>query len=141
MLPQVDRPGTLEKVITSLQAVLKLLRPFDEPNTWQNMKLQGDWAHASAPSGADAHVPQYVVDPLGRVELRGWTITPSAASQVICQLPPGARPSRVVGAAASSTAGTFLFLNVHSSGLVVVVPLLAPGDAVCLDGVRFDTRV
>ena len=97
MLPQVDRPGTLEKVITSLQAVLKLLRPFDDPDPWHRPTLNAGWVldPATALFG-DPLQPGYKKDPLGRVHLRGWVTRTSGIDTVIFTLPAGYRPSHYV---------------------------------------------
>lgn len=96
MLPQVERPGSLEKVITALKAVLKLLAPFDEPDKWHRAELLNGWVNNPATGLYSDSIPAaYTKDPLGRVHLRGW-LSNTAANNLVLRLPPQYRPTHVV---------------------------------------------
>lgn len=90
MLPQVERPGTLEKVITALQAVLKFLAPFETQEDWKRLTYYSDWMDY-------APLPQKGVfrkDPLGTVWVRAEVsgVGPHPSGDCIAVLPVGYRP-------------------------------------------------
>ena len=132
-LPQVDRPGSMDKVVTSLQAILRFLESFAAPRDWTPIVLQGDWlrydaAHATA---------QFVVDPLGRVELTGTVASAGGLSATIGQLPPDARPITTKEFTCALIGGGATVVSVDVTGLVTIAPAVV---AVSLDSIRFDTR-
>lgn len=97
MLPQVERPGTLEKVITALQAVLKFLAPYETPDTWHSIELLNGWYLEPWLGLYEDPMPAgYKKDPLGRVWLRGFLNGSAATSDKMLVLPAGYRPAHVI---------------------------------------------
>lgn len=139
-LPQVDRPGTIEQIVTALQAVLKFLAPFYAQRAWQKLPFFSDWQDVAATvEGA-----RFTVDPLGRVEIEGAARTILGTANTIAVLPIALRPRKArtfsVGVFnGSRTNGT---VDVGSDGTIrIVTPAVAANIEVYLDGIRFDTRV
>lgn len=138
MLPQVERPGSMEKVVTALQALIKLLTPFETQSKWEPLPLQGDWIRYIKTRAT----AKFLVDPLGRVELTGGIYSDALPTFVIGQLPPQACPTTDKRfSCAVLTAGTTCVVDVFSSGVVQLSTALAAKSAISLDGIRFDTRV
>lgn len=131
-LPQVDRPGTLEKVITSLQAVLKLLAPFDEPEAAQGVIYQTTWT--------DSEPVKFKKDPLGRVYLSGSAARSGGALGNVFVLPANYRPLKTRQFHCPITGGTSALVQVLASGLVLYSGA-AGAVTVSLDPISFDTRV
>jgi hypothetical protein len=138
----------MEQVVTALQALLKYIETFFTPRVWAKLKLQTDWGAYVVNFAANVLVfdAAYVVDPLGRVELRGWVQATLGSNAVITQLPPEARPKLLASFPAVCFTGLLTTVLAHVAvgpdGLVVVyAPALGAGDAISLDGIRFDTRV
>lgn len=162
--PQVDRPSpaenfgkvvsgqkpdtssgasasTVDKLVTAVQAVIAFLTPFKEPRKWERLPLFGDWIQ----SAFNNCKPSLVVDPLGRVELRGWCATAAGAITTIAVLPINARPAYRMAFAVSAVNGgvrVTASIDVDTTGRVIwITPALGAGTEVSLFGVRFDTRV
>lgn len=96
MLPQVERPGTLEKIVTALQAVLKFLGPYETPETWQKPTLLNNWILEPALGLWEDPMPVgYKKDPFGRVWLRGF-VSGGIAGSAVFQLPANYRPPHVI---------------------------------------------
>lgn len=133
MLPQVERPGTLEKVITALQAVLRFLGPFENAAGWAVLVLTAPWQHVNSVGlyQGDAKF-SYRLDPLGRVWLRGGVENSTGAGVIVGTLPPECRPKHVVYFPAG---GNFV---VFPSGVVSYEGAL-PGS-IYMDGTSFDTE-
>lgn len=134
MLPQVERPGTLEKLVTAMQAVLKLLRPFDEQVAWKAVTFGSTWSDAA--SAATSFFPAaYRVDPLGRVWFRGEVARAAGALNDIVVLPLGLRPARDIALSALGTGSVI----VRSTGSIEYVGA-AGAASVSLGGISYDTR-
>lgn len=134
MLPQVERPGSLEKLITAVQAVLKFLRPFDEQNAWRPVTFGSTWDNAAA--AATTFFPAaFRMDPLGRVWFRGEVARAAGAAVAIVILPTGMRPSRDITLSAPGTGS----IIVRSSGSIEYVGA-AGAASVSLGAVSYDTR-
>lgn len=139
MFPQIGRPGTLEQVITGLEAVIKFLAPFKDQRKWQNIVLFSDWTRGST-AGKPA---QLTMDGLGRVELRGEAKSGAGTSTTIGHVPLGMRPPVGMTFAASAFNGARVFcsIDIQTNGrIVLITPALAANVEVYLDGIRFDTR-
>ena len=131
MLPQVDRPGTIEKLVTAVQAVLKFLRPFDQPDPWHLVSTyQSTWI--------DATPVKFRVDPLGRVFLRGAAARSGGALTPVFVLPVAYRPLTTRSFHCSITGGTSALVQVQADG-VVVYGGGAGAVTVALDSISFDT--
>lgn len=131
----------LDAIWTPLNAILKFLQPFVQQETWKRLPYNGDWRRLSA----TYQEPGYLKNPLGRVELRGWAITPSAASSTIAMLPPGYRPPVQVSIGTYCLSGAvtpaIARIDVDVDGSVRFTPaVFGANDCVTLDGVYFDTR-
>lgn len=133
MLPQVDRPGTLEKVITSLQAVLKLLRPFEDPEPWQPAAFTTGWENYGAGN------VQSRKDALGQIYLRGACVRTSGALTQMFVLPISHRP-RVPLSIVGISSNLVCRLDVGTDGTVAIGAGGAPASWVSLAGITFDTR-
>lgn len=125
MLPQIDRPGTLEKVITLLRAIRELVLPFDTPDPWHVAKLSPNWLNLSYAGNPQAG---YMKDPLGRVHLRGVVVLPGTFSAIF-QLPPDYRPAHTIYFADG--------LIIQPDGIVTDTGAFTVHF---LNGVNFDTR-
>lgn len=130
----------LDALRVPLEALLKLLLPFAQPEPWKPLPFNGDWTRTLSTLRAG----QYTKDPLGRVELRGWVSTASGASSVIAVLPAGYRPTercsfdgfRLVGGVYSLAR-----IDVDIDGRVLIAsPAMAAALDCSLEGIRFDTR-
>jgi hypothetical protein len=117
MLPQINRPGTLEQVITALEAVLKLLSPFETQPKWERLPTFGDWIQ----SAFNDCKPSMLIDPLGRVELRGWLATASGAGTTIAVLPIRYRPAHRLAFCVSAVQGARVagHVDISTDGRVV----------------------
>ena len=133
MLPQVDRPGTLVKVITALQAVLKLLGPFESPERWQPLAFRSGWADFGAPVQQAAHRKT----PLGRVYLRGHVRRTAGLTTQIANLPRSHWPAAGKLFAVYSNLA-FGAIYVDAGGVVT----FSAGTAtdISLEGISFDTE-
>jgi hypothetical protein len=137
MLPQVDRPGSLEKIVTSLQAILKFLDPFETPRQWQPMPLYSDWVRYDTVFGP----PQFKLDPLGYVDLRGAIYSDSGTQPLITTLPIWARPPYKMRISCMEVTGaTHFSANIYANGVVELVLNAGAKHGITLDGIRFDTR-
>lgn len=142
MLPQVERPGTIEKIVTSLRAVLAFLAPFETQVGWLSLPYYGPWKRTTTASNFIA--PGVRKGPLGTVELRGWVINTTAAGITIAVLEEPYRPDRRVSFVCSAVqAGVRVVahIDVLPDGQVALVsPAIAANTEVSLSGIRFDTR-
>lgn len=131
----------LDAIWTPLNAILQFLQPFVQQETWKDLPFYSDWARTLA----TLQKPGYLKNPLGRVELRGWTSTAAGASGTIAVLPTNYRPKirlsfpgfRLTGGGVYAIAR----IDVDIDGRVLMAaPAVAAGDSVSLDGMSFDTR-
>jgi hypothetical protein len=130
----------IDALSTPLRAILQLLQPFVQPQPWRGLPLNDDWARTAALVAA----PQYVKDPLGRVELSGSAKTVVAASTTIAVLPEGCRPqlARTFSVGIYDGGRTNGTVDIASDGRVILItPAIAANIEVYFDGIRFDTRV
>lgn len=148
-LPDVPRatvpdPSTqriVTAIVTSLQAVLKFLKPYAEPEPWRQVDYYGDWV-----DNANATLPTvYRKDAFGGVRLRGWVSSAAGNQSVICVLPVGYRPLTRIRVPASWYTGAAyatIQLDVDVDGRVLIASPAMPGAAVevFLDHVHFETE-
>lgn len=141
MLPQVERPGTFEKIVTSLRAVLKFLAPFEEQVVWSALPYFGAWVRTTT---AERMRPGVRLDPLGTVSLRGWVLNASGVGSTIAVLEQQHRPAErcsFVVAAVQGAVRVEAQVDVRADGTVLLVsPALAANTEVSLSGIIFDTR-
>ena len=116
MLPQVGRPGTIEQIVTSLQAVLKLLAPYANPQPWQPVVFQNSFANY-----ATTHLPcAYRKGADGVVRLRGLAARAAVALNTpIFTLPAGYRPNKEMNVVITA-AGRSAAVAVAVTGAVTV---------------------
>lgn len=142
MLPQVERPGTMEKVVTALRAVLAFLAPFETQAPWSPLPYFGGWTRTTVSGFTKPGVRK---DPLGGVELRGWVLNAAGVGTTIAVLEQEYRPKERCGFACSAVQGGVRVtghVDIGADGLVIwVSPAIAANTEVSLSGIRFDTRV
>lgn len=134
-VPDAATQRVVTAIVTSLQAVLKFLKPYAEPEPWRYLLYEAGWAdYATTRIYQRGGVRK---DALGRVHLRGLVARTSGASTVIGVLPLGYRPAMRSMFAAYSDTGVAR-VDVAPNGEVVLV---AGGTTyLSLDGINFDTE-
>lgn len=128
MFPQVKRPGSIQEIVTALQALLEFFGPYKTPEPWRKLTPLNGWGLDPAVGLYQDPMPLgYRKDPLGRVYLRGVASAAAPTSPVVATLIAGYRPTHAV-----------YFENVYVLANGNVVSGL-PNGAI-LNDVSFDTR-
>lgn len=148
VVPRVSSPEIQRAFDTfsqSLDSVIRLLRPFAQPEAWHVVGNSGEIAFENSFSNygtSGFQLAAYKKDPLGRIHLRGLLARGSAAlSTSIFTLPAGYRPAKNSEFVVMANE-KFAHLEVTSGG---VVQMIAADSATwytyfTLDGISFDTE-
>lgn len=141
MLPQVERPGSIEKIVTSLRAVLYFLGPFESQVPWTDLPYFSPWIRSTV---AGLTRPGVRLDPLGGVELRGWVLNVVGTGTTVAVLEQPHRPKERCAFVCSAVQGgvrVVAHVDVAANGRVILVsPAIAANTELSLSGIRFDTR-
>lgn len=117
-VPDAATQRIITAIVTSLQAVLKFLKPYAEPEPWKPLPLESDVSNYSTAY----QVAQYRKDAFGRVHVRAEVAVTGAhgGNHVLAVLPVNYRPPSacifVVGDSSGSATGA---VGVETTGEIV----------------------
>lgn len=139
-VPDATTQRAITSITTALQAVLKFLKPYAQPEPWRVLPYFSDWARALA----TLQEPQFRKEPGNYVELRGWTYTPTGGSSTIAVLPLGYRPplrTSFTCACVSGGSNVFSRVDVVEDGRILLIsPAVGANTNVSLSNIRFDVE-
>ena len=135
MLTQVERPGSLEKILSAVQSVLRFLAPFDMKAPWVDLALINPWYNATVFYTIAPFRASYRVNAMGRVEFRG-TMSRNVGFNVFMKLPLEIRPKRPVTFRPYMSNGSGI--TFAETGEVFITGDLGGASTIALDGVTYD---
>lgn len=137
-VPDAATQRVITAIITSLQAVLKLLKPFAQPEPWRYLLYESTWS--DYPTVSSFLRCAHRKDALGRVWLRGLAQRSGGALTTIGVLPAGYRPTEIAAFCVYDSVAGFGRVDVYPDGQIIYGGAAGAVD-VSLDGISFDTEV